>query len=87
MRGGSKRWDDKLAAAKTEELERRQVIQVIDEEALQQGQEVYTVALACTLTFCWGCHDSSWPLSRKIKKSFFICSHLPRCGRKINYLS
>jgi hypothetical protein len=21
------------------------------------------VALACSLTFCWGCHDSSWPFS------------------------
>ncbi len=50
MRGGRKRWDDKLASAKTEELERRQIIQVID-EALQQGQDVHTVALACTLTF------------------------------------
>ncbi|CAK9221943.1 unnamed protein product [Sphagnum troendelagicum] len=45
MRGGRTRWDDKLAAAKTEELERRQIIQVID-EALQQGQDVHTVALA-----------------------------------------
>lgn len=53
MRVGRKRWDDKLAAAKTEELERRQAIQVID-EALQQGQDVHTVALTCTLTFCWG---------------------------------
>jgi hypothetical protein len=41
MRGGRKRWDDKLAAAKTEELVRGQVIQVID-EALQQGQDVHT---------------------------------------------